>query len=301
MRRMLSILTLAAAPLAAVPALPETREWTVIPDNPITRVTGAAICPYENPGMGVHNCLSLECVPGEPLLIAASIAGFDEPGDIGLAVDVDGRQIWDLRLTAAGDGRYVKGLSGPAWRAGIEALQAGTSGALTFFTDTYLWHDHLSLKGSREAIDHALASCWQAEIAPARDPDRAARDEVTAYCIDTHSRAAVMNDGFTRQEDFDGDGQMDWVVNYGTANCGPIGSAWCGWAGCEVAIHLARGGGFVQAFRGIAEGFRTVEGGMVFRRHESECAPESEGPCAVFYRFTREGLTRAGEVDWPPL
>ena len=58
---------------------------------------------------------------------------------------------------------------------------------------------------------------------------------------------------------------------------------------------------FVALDLGVAEGFRTVEGGMVFRRHESECAPDSEGPCAVFYRFTRAGLARAGEVDWPPL
>lgn len=300
MWRIRLILTFACALALAAPAVSDTREWTVIPDNPITRVTGAAICPYENPENGVHNCLSLECVPGEPLLIAASIAGFDTPDEIGLTVDVDGQQIWDLRLRASGDGRYVKGLSGPAWQAGIEALQAGTSGALTFFTNDYLWHDHLPLSGSRAAIEHALSSCWRADIKPASDPARAAQDEVTAYCIDTHNRGAVMNEGFTRQEDLDGDGLMDWIVNYGTVNCGPIGSAWCGWAGCEVAIHLARDGGYVQGFRGIAEGFRTVEGGMVFRRHESECAPDRDGPCAVFYRFTREGLQRAGEADWPP-
>ncbi|MEC7762596.1 MAG: hypothetical protein VX874_11880 [Pseudomonadota bacterium] len=293
-------LTLAAVLGLAVPGRAETRAWTVIPDNPITGVTGAAICPYENPANGVHNCLSLECVPGEPLLIAASIAGFDSPDEIGLTVEVDGDQLWDLRLRATGDGRYVKGLSGPAWRAGIEALQAGSTGALTFFTNDYLWHDHLPLSGSREAIEQALSACWRAEIDPARNPDRAARDEVTAYCVDTHNRSAVLNEGFTRQDDVDGDGRMDWVVNYGTANCGPVGSAWCGWAGCEIAVHLARGTGFVQGFRGIAEGYRPVEGGMVFRRHESECAAHREGPCAVLYRFTAEGMARAGEVDWPP-
>tara|TARA_R100000322_G_scaffold167633_1_gene135865 strand:- start:10968 stop:11870 length:903 start_codon:yes stop_codon:yes gene_type:complete len=288
------------AGLVTLPAVADTSRWTIIPDNPITGETGASICPYENPEAGTHNCLSLACVPGEPLVLAASVAGFDTPGDLGVAIRVDGEEIWDLRLMATGEGTYEKGMTGAQWTAGIEALQAGSSGTVTFFTDDYLWRDHLPLANSRAAIDHALSACWRADPDPARDPDAAARSEVTSYCRDAHNRGAVMNEGFTRQEDFDGDGRADWLVNYGTANCGPIGSAWCGWAGCEVAVHLARGQGFVEGFRGIAEGFRTVEGGMVFRRHPSECSADRDTPCAVFYRFTAEGLTRAGEVDWPP-
>lgn len=296
-----SILALCAALVLPSYLWADTREWTVLPDNPITHVTGAAICPYENPENGVNNCISLECVPGEPLLLAVSVAGFDEPDEIGLAVEVDGEQIWDLCLSAAGDGRYIKGLAGQSWTAGIEALQSGSRGSLTFFTDDFLWRDHLPLTGSRAAIDHALSACWRAgAAAPSRDPEQAARDEVTAYCIDTHARATIINEGFAEQQDVDGDGAPDWIVNYGRANCGPIGSAWCGWAGCEVAIHLARGSGFVAGFRGIAEGYRIVDGGMVFRRHPSECAPDRDTPCAILYRFTADGMQRAGEADWPP-
>lgn len=300
MRRIAGVMSILALLAGTTAGLADSDRWTVMPENEITGVTGASICPYENPEGGRHNCISFECTPGEPLLFTASVAGFDQPGDLGVAITVDGEEIWDLRLMATGDGRYAKGMSGPQWSEGIEAMQTGLRGSVVFFTDEYLWRDHLPLAGSGDAIDHALSACWLSRQDASADPEAAARAEVTAYCRDSHNRAAVVNEGFARREDFDGDGRDDWLINYGTANCGPIGSAWCGWAGCEVAVHLARGEGFVEGFRGIAEGFRTVEEGMVFRRHGSECPADRAGPCAVLYRFTDDGMTRDGPAPWPP-
>lgn len=282
------------------PATGDTTRWTTMPPNPITGVTGAAICPYMDVESGYHNCLTLECTPGEPLTLTAKVAGFDQPESLAVAIEVEGEAIWDLRLLRQEDGRYAKGMSGRQWSTGLEALQAGVSGSVTFTTEAYLWRDHLPLRGSREAIDAALDACWTARTDPARDPARAAREEVRAYCTDRLMRAAVINEGFIREEDIDGDGQADVIADYGSVNCGAIGSAWCGWAGCDLALHLNRGDdGFIAGFRGIAEGFRVVEGGVIIRRHASECGAGHENLCAVRYRATREGFVKAGVADWP--
>lgn len=285
--------------LVAGTAAAESRVWTVAEANAFTGKTSASICPYENPEAGQHNCLSLECVPGEALTLSASVAGFDDPEDIGLEITVDGDPLWDLRLKKQEDGRYSRAITRQRFSEGVDRLQAGASGTLTFFTDQFLWRDHLPLKGSRAAIDAVLSACWRASVAPETDPAAAAREEVRSYCRDVHGREAVLNEGFLTEADYDGDGKTDLRVNYGAANCGPIGSAWCGWAGCEQAIHLSRADGFIRAFRGITEGIEIVPGGVVMRRHASDCAPDRDAPCALRYRATAEGFVKAGEADWP--
>ncbi|MBV7378153.1 hypothetical protein [Maritimibacter dapengensis] len=281
------------------PARADMLGWAILPENPVTGTVGTAVCPYEDPAGGNHNCLSLECQPGEPLTLAVSLAGFDAPDSVTLGLSIEGEDLWDLRLLRQSDGRYAKGMSGAQWADGLAALQAGAWGAVTFSTEAYLWHDHLPLNGSRDGIAAALDACWTARTDPALNPAQAAREDVRAWCADRLNRPATINDGFTREEDIDGDGRRDVIANYGAVNCGPIGGAWCGWAGCDLALHLARDDGYLQAFRGIAEGFRVVEDGVVIRRHISECGPDHAGVCAVRYRATDEGLVKAGTAEWP--
>lgn len=288
-----------AISLAASPGHADMLGWSILPENPVTGTVGTAVCPYEDPDGGNHNCLSFECVPGEPLTLAVSLAGFGEPDSVTLGVSVEGENLWDLRLLRQDDGRYAKGMSGARWAEGLVALQAGAWGAVTFSTEDYLWHDHLPLKGSRDGIDAALSACWTARTDPSVDPAQAARDEVRAWCADRLNRPATINSGFTREEDIDGDGRADLIADYSAVNCGSIGGGWCGWAGCELSLNLARDDGYIQAFRGIAEGFRVVEGGVVNRRHISECGAGHEGRCAVRYRITEEGMTEAGPAEWP--
>ncbi|WP_298494732.1 hypothetical protein [uncultured Maritimibacter sp.] len=288
-----------ALSLAAPQALrADSTRWTIVPRNEITPTTRATICPHEDPGRGTHNCISLECTPNDPLTLAATIAGFGDPDHLRLTIDLAGRAPLELLLPVRDDGRFAIGLSGRHHRATLEALQSGASGTVTFATDAHLWRDHLPLAGSREAIDHALAACWTDRADPDRDPDRAARDEVRAFCADTLNAPAVLTEGFSRHEDLDGDGKPDWLINYGAATCGPIGSAWCGWAGCDLAIHLAREDGYLPAFRGIAEGFRLQGDRIILRRHVSECGDSATSPCGVAYRFVAEGLARIGSDDW---
>lgn len=293
------LLALGVALAAALPARADSREWSVLPENPLTGTTGAAICPYEDGARGLHNCLSLECVPGEALMLTASVAGFGAPDHIDVEIAVDGAVLWDLRLRPTPDGRFARGLTGRAFAPAIESLQAGISGTVTFSTQDQIWRDHMSLAGSRKAIDAALSACWRASADPARDPGRAAREEVRAWCIDHLNRPALVHDGFLREEDLDGDGRDDLVVNYARANCGAIGSPWCGWAGCDLALHLSREGGFVAGFRGLAEGFRTVPGGVVIRRPAALCPEDHAGACPILYRATAEGFAPAGPAEWP--
>ena len=146
----LAVALAVATPMTLPMALrADSTRWTIVPRNEITPTTGATICPHEDPDRGSHNCLSLECTPGDPLTLVATVAGFDAPTHLRLTVELAGNPPLSLLLRARDDGRYAIGISGRDHQSALEALQSGASGTVTFATDTYLWRDHLPLAGSR--------------------------------------------------------------------------------------------------------------------------------------------------------
>ncbi len=191
-------------------------------------------------------CLKLFCISGSGtgLRAGAELWGGALPERFRAVVAVDGRAAGELTFSDQG-GSFWAPLD--EQDALLDALGQGNGATVTLDKAAGGLSAVLSLRGSREAIDAARASCpspGNAAGEVAGDPpvtalsDNPAMDAVARNQDHCREGSAAVSPGFVRQIDVDGDGLNDVVLDFGGLQCD--GSyPYCGTGGCTQEIWLA--------------------------------------------------------------
>lgn len=247
-------------------------------------------------------CLSLGCAKGAPATWEITLPGAVLAGVTALSVTVDGAPAGMIALESGqAPGRATANLR-DADAPLIAALQAGVTARLRIDDPAAALDAPLSLAGSRDAIDSALAFCPlrapEAAAAPppagtvsfpndafGRTSDNPAAEALAAaaaLCADFGGTVAA-EPGLIRLRDIDGDGVNDAVIDYGFARCSEAASLFCGSGGCSTEIWLgAADGAWSEIFAGQVQGLRFPQAGQViFDLHGSACGLAGFEPCAA--------------------
>lgn len=99
---------------------------------------------------------------------------------------------------------------------------------------------------------------------------------------------ATLKDGFLTRKDVNGDGIVDYVLDYGSFQCGDNSTYLCGSAGCLTQVFASADGGFVKVLDENVQqvSFKKVKGrsAMLLGLHGSACDKVGAAPCgAVLY------------------
>jgi hypothetical protein len=91
---------------------------------------------------------------------------------------------------------------------------------------------------------------------------------------------------FVRQQDVNGDGRPDFILNYGEAQCGDASTYYCGTGGCLTQVFVSRdNGSYVQMLDENVRRLRfaRVKGrpAMLIDLHGSACGRAGAEPCAM--------------------
>lgn len=94
----------------------------------------------------------------------------------------------------------------------------------------------------------------------------------------------TFKDGFVSEKDVNGDGVVDYVLDYGNFVCDGNEGYFCGTGGCLTQVFASvRGGGYVKALDENVRDlkFRRVKGrpAMVLDLHGSACGKVGAAPC----------------------
>lgn len=109
--------------------------------------------------------------------------------------------------------------------------------------------------------------------------------KVRAEIRDTCGGRATFKSGFQRTADFNGDGQPDYVLDYGQSQCvgGNMTNPFCGSAGCTLDILISSGGGYRQAYGSNVQGWSLAQAGgksvLVLSLHGSACGRSGHMGC----------------------
>ncbi|MEZ5720263.1 MAG: hypothetical protein R3D59_00225 [Paracoccaceae bacterium] len=91
----------------------------------------------------------------------------------------------------------------------------------------------------------------------------------------------AMETGFERNEDLDGDGRDDVVIDYAAAACSESPTLNCSTGGCTVGFFLARDEGYVRMFSDVIRGYEVFPGGfLALDLHGTACESMASRPAA---------------------
>jgi len=237
-------------------------------------------------------CFALGCAGTAPLsfrLVLPVLALGAGPQAI--ALDVDGRPAGALLFSP------VEGAPG-IWRAPFDAeadagliarLRAGNRLAVELPEAPLA----LSLAGSSARLGEVLATC---PAPPARSADPAARvlASIARDCAALGGEVSV-EPGFRREEDFDGDGRIDLVIDHAAATCSKRASLSCSTAGCIVSFWQARDAGFENLFTQPIRGYAVEPGGVLALDLDGlACGTIGFEPCRKRYALGPDGPMLVG-------
>lgn len=94
---------------------------------------------------------------------------------------------------------------------------------------------------------------------------------------------AKFEKGFVTRKDVNGDGQEDYILDYGKFLCGGSYSTFCGSAGCSTTIFASTPNGYTKVFDDNVQDikFRTIKGkpAIILGLHGSACGKAGVAPC----------------------
>ena len=136
------------------------------------------------------------------------------------------------------------------------------------------------LVGACAAVGH-LSPAGAQQGLPA--PVSAAIEEAKKGC---GSDKLSLERGFVTRKDVNGDGVLDYVLDYGHARCEPTGTTSCGSAGCLTQVFASLDDGtFVKALDENVQDvqFRRVKGrpAMVMGLHGTACGRSGAAQCGT--------------------
>jgi hypothetical protein len=133
-----------------------------------------------------------------------------------------------------------------------------------------------------------LAACVLATAASAQSLPKVVQDAIDSSSKDCHPEQFKQLKGFVRQQDVNGDGRPDFILNYGEAQCGdvPGGVYYCGTGGCLTQVFVSRDDGtYMQVLDENVRRLRfaRIKGrsAMLIDLHGSACGRAGAEPCAM--------------------
>ncbi len=129
---------------------------------------------------------------------------------------------------------------------------------------------------------------------------QAVYDELKAECRAGGGKFVPDRADFAVETEVTGDGKPDWVVEYSAAHCSNQGySAWCGTAGCMIAILGSGRGGLTEIFSNNVRGWEAVKldggrTGLGLSVHGTVCGSVGADMCLEVLRWDGRKWALAG-------
>lgn len=220
-------------------------------------------------------CFALGCADGGALGYRLVLPEAAVPGPV--AISVDGWPAGALVFAEANEGLRAP-YSGEGDARLIARLRGGNRAEIAGLV--------LPLAGSSRSIGAVLGACPLPPVSAA-DPAAQVLAQVSANCAALGGEVAL-EPGFRREQDLDGDGRLDLVIDHAAAFCSKRASLSCTMAGCAVSFWLARDEGYLGIFSDPIRGYE-VEPGAVLALDLQGSACGSYGFDACRKRFDISG------------
>jgi hypothetical protein len=284
-----------AAPVAA-------QGWSLV-DTEGTGGAGAAVCATAETEGAEPPCFRLTCENDAPLHYEIALFGdaaVGLPEEMAVELRVDGRPSGLLLFQRGTEAEGVTDLAAPfdprLHGALVAQLRKGNRAELVMQNPAGAIIAPLSLKGSSKALGAVMEACPLPEV-PLNDPAAVVLDEVVRACGQLGGSVA-MEPGFERDEDLDGDGRDDVVIDYAAAVCSEMASLYCGSGGCTVGFFLARDEGFERIYDGVIRGYSAQPGGLLaLDLHGTACGLYGFEACRKVFRISDDSFALVGELS----
>ena len=153
-----------------------------------------------------------------------------------------------------------------------------------------------------------IAALVQSQAQPKPWPRevQAAYDELKAECRAGGGKFVPDRANFAVETEVTGDGKPDWVVEYSAAHCSNQGySAWCGTAGCMIAIFGSGRNGLTEIFSDNVRGWEAVKldrggTGLGLSVHGTACGSAGADMCLEVLRWDGRKWVVAGRRRGTP-
>jgi hypothetical protein len=115
---------------------------------------------------------------------------------------------------------------------------------------------------------------------------RIVQDAIDKSRQECHPEQFTQLKAFLRRQDINGDGRIDFILDYGEARCGDATTYYCGTGGCLTQVFASRDDGtYVQVLDENVRRLRfaRVKGrpAMLLDLHGSACGRAGAAPCAA--------------------
>lgn len=146
----------------------------------------------------------------------------------------------------------------------------------------------------------------QSQLKPWPREVQALYDELKAECRAGGGKFVPDRANFAVETEVTGDGKPDWVVEYSAAHCSNQGySAWCGTAGCTIAIFGSGRGGLTRIFGDNVRGWEAVKldggrTGLGLSVHGTACGSVGADMCLEVLRWDGRKWALAGRRRGTP-
>lgn len=295
MRVLLALIFLFAAGWGLSPAM--AQGWIMV-DTEGAGGAGAQVCGDEPDAP----CFRVTCENDSPLhfdiaLFGAAAAGLE--GDVPVELRVDGRAAALILFTAGTPSDGMTTLAAPydprLHGALIDQLRRGSRAELEIRAPSGAIVTPVSLRGSSKALGAVMDTCPVPEV-PLDDPASVVLGEIVHACGQLGG-SVVMEPGFERREDLDGDGREDVVIDYAAAVCSEMASLYCGSGGCTVGFFLARDEGFERIFDGVIRGYTAKPDGLLaLDLHGTACGLYGFEACRKVFRISDDSFALVDEI-----
>lgn len=249
-------------------------------------------------------CLELACSAEAPLawgLRSTGVADLVAASSVDALVVVGSRLVGTLAFETTGIERYEAPLE-KSHVEGLERLKAGMR------ADMRMWFGpeeapelfRFGLQGSRRAISEVEALCPLPDFAAREEERRTTEDpgsvilgELAEACRALDGMVSVQ-EGFVREIDLDGRGEIDLVVDHSLAECSTAASLVCSDAGCQHSAWLAQEDGrFRRVFLDTIEGYAVPRAGVMEITYQGGACGRRGGRCTTRYSVGPDALTEA--------
>jgi hypothetical protein len=128
------------------------------------------------------------------------------------------------------------------------------------------------------------AVLWSHQDAWAQELPRQLRAEIDGDVRDCTLKKTAFVPQFIARKDLNGDGVMDFILDYGGYKCGTLAGRYCNGAGCRMEVYVSKGRtGYVKVFGGTVRELRfgTANGrpAILLSRQGRACGKTEAGPC----------------------
>lgn len=273
-------------------------QW-VVDSDVLTGRHAASVCTASG---DAELCLELSCTSEEPLSWGLRSQGV---ADLVAAPAVDALMVVGSSLvgTLEFEGVAIESFRAPLEETHVDGLERMKAGMRA---DMRMWFGveeapelyRFGLSGSRKAISEVEALCPLPDFAAREverrtvpDPGSVVLGELAEACRTLDGTLSVQ-EGFVREMDLDGTGELDLAVDHSLAECSTATSLVCSDAGCQNSFWLAQEDGrFRRVFLETIKEFTAVEPGVVEITFQGAACGRGGGTCTGTYDVGPDSLT----------